>query len=266
MSGFLSRASQRLAELAELSADEGRLARGRALFRKGAVSDLLVTEGSIIASVRGSRGDGYETTVSTSLAPPGVRRQVADSSGDGRDIDEMIDDGIDVCPREIDLGFDCDCPDWDEPCKHVVAVVFAFADRVDLDEAQLLRWRGVDPPPLAPSTSRQPRSNRRTEAPAPAHRAARISRLESLLGDTAVRVPAAGDDESGPPPSALDPALSEFLGVDLKLDPIGLASPAADPLLTGVELGPLADLGPELARALTIIADRLRESAPAAET
>ncbi len=300
MSRFLSRAGERIAELADLSADEGRLARGRALYRKGSVSDLVIAEGSITASVRGSQGDLYQATISTAPAPPGVRRQVLDGSDRGRRVDELIDDGIDVCPREIDLAFGCDCADWDEPCKHVVAAVLALADRVDLDEAPLLRWRGLDPSTAEPgggtgesetpsrtaappSRRAQPRSTAgtgpdeagpgqtgpgetgpdETASDETGDRAATLSRLESLLGDTVLRVPADGDREPGPPPVSLDPALAAFLGVGQELEPVDIGDLAAvAPLFTSVEFGPLADLGPQLAAALAMIADRLADPTP----
>lgn len=291
MSRFLTRAGEEVAELADLSADEGRLSRGRALFRKGSVSGLSITEGSVTATVRGSQGDRYEATIHTALAPPGVRREVADGSRDGRSVDDLIDDGIDVCPREIDLAFVCDCPDWDEPCKHVVAVFLAFADRVDLDETELLRWRGIDSsaasgaaspagsglgneePDVASRPAAQPRASRR---PTPTERGgadgmadagdrtAKLSELQSLLGDTALRVPKGHDSENGPPPSTLEPALAAFLGVDTELVPVDVSGIAAvTPLFASVELGPLADLGPELAKALAIITACLDDTSPA---
>jgi uncharacterized Zn finger protein len=285
MSRFVSRAGAQVAELAELSAEAGRLSRGRALYRKGSVSNLSIIKGSVTASVRGSKGDGYEATISTALAPPGVRRQVAHDSEDRRSIDDLIDDGIGVGPREIDLGFDCDCADWDEPCKHVVAVFLALADRVDLDEAELLRWRGIDSleaagaagagsgneepgsasrsaaKPHARSTrppSTRPPSTEREAADA-GDRTARLSKLESLLGDTAMRLPTVSKAE--PSRSTLDPALAEFLGVDSELEPVDVSGiVAAVPLFASVELGPLADLGPELAHAMATITARLEDT------
>ncbi|MGB5758901.1 MAG: hypothetical protein WBM50_18455 [Acidimicrobiales bacterium] len=281
MSRFLSRAGEQVAELAELAAEAGRLSRGRALFRKGSVSDLSIMEGSVTASVRGSKGDDYETTISTAPAPPGVRRQVAHDSEDRRSVDDLIDDGIDVCPREIDLVFACDCADWDEPCKHVVAVFLAFADRVDLDEAELLRWRGIDSSgasgggsrneePEVPSrsaakprVSTQPTSTERREAAAAGDRTARLSKLESLLGDTVMRIPTVDASEAGPSPSTLEPALAEFLGVDTELDPVDVSGIAAvAPLFASIELGPLADLGPELAKAVATITACLEDTSP----
>ena len=279
MSRFVSRAGEQVAELAELSAEAGRLSRGRALFRKGSVSDLAIQEGSVTASVRGSKGDDYEATINTAPAPPGVRREVARAAELGWSVDELIDDGIEVAPREIDLGFDCDCADWDEACKHVVALFLAFADRVDLDEAELLHWRGLDfseasgagsgnekpavPPPSAaepPPAQTRPRSTDRRTATDAGDRTARLSKLESLLGDTAMRIPTASKAEPSPP--TVDPALAEFLGVDTELDPVDVSGiPAVAPLFASVELGPLADLGPELAEAVATITARLEDGA-----
>lgn len=265
MSRFVSLAGRQVAELADRAADSGRLSRGRALFRKGSVSDLTVTQGSIIASVRGSGGDDYEATVGTTLAPPGVLRQIARSrSADAHQtIDGLVSDGVQVVPKDIDLAFGCDCPDWDEPCKHVVALLLAFADRVDLDETELLRWRGID---LSASTDDPPEP---ADEPAmsdaePADRLARLSELEALLGDTVVRVPPTGDSESAEADrQTLDPALADFLGIDRAIEPIEVTQiPAPTPLFTEMQLGPLADLGPELADALAMIASRLEHGSP----
>ncbi len=305
MSRFASMAGEAVSELAERVAEAGRLSRGRALFRKGSVSDLAVGEGSVFASVRGSEGDPYETTVATDLAPPGVIRQMAEAydPANPMSIDDMIAEGVHVAPRDIDLAFSCDCPDWEEPCKHAIAVLLALADRVDLDEAELLRWRGIDlaastgdPAEDSPTPSRArsgsgsrsgsrsrsrsgsrstgrarsvadtapvqpPTSGQRGEEDAETDsddRTARLSQLEALLGDTVLRVPptdGAGRDEAAAP---LDPALADFLGNDMALDPIdvrALATPT--PLFADVQLGPLADLAPALGDALAIIADRL---------
>lgn len=257
MSRFASVAGEQVTDLIGRIAEPGRFTRGRALFRKGSVSDLVVVDRSIAASVRGSRGDRYDTSIATTPAPPGVARQIAQAiaQAQGRDeaghpgIEELLAEGVGVCPGEVDLGFNCDCADWDEPCKHVVAVLLAFADRVDLDLTELLRWRGVDL--LAP----EPTEPEPTE---PDSRSAKLSELEALLGHTALRVPKGRAGVREPKPPTADPALAEFLGVGRTIDPVDVSDLAAPaPLFADVQLGPLADLGPELAMALAIIADGL---------
>ena len=278
MSRFVSRAGEQVAELAELSAEAGRLSRGRALFRKGSVSDLAIQEGSVTASVRGSKGDDYEATINTAPAPPGVRREVARAAELGWSVDELIDDGIEVAPREIDLGFDCDCADWDEACKHVVALSGlrrsggSRRGRVaPLARSRLLgsvrsrvgeREASSSVPVGGRTTAAQtrPRSTDRRTATDAGDRTARLSKLESLLGDTAMRIPTASKAEPSPP--TVDPALAEFLGVDTELDPVDVSGiPAVAPLFASVELGPLADLGPELAEAVATITARLEDGA-----
>ncbi len=279
MSRFATVAGERVAELAELCADAGRLSRGRTMFRKGSVGELSIIEGSVIASVVGSGGDEYETTVGTALASPSVVRQVVQGydPANPRGIDDLIDGGIDVCPRESDLAFACDCADWDEPCKHVVALLLALADRVDLDETELFRWRGIDPtdgPDGASPTSRRPTGAGATEGSPQDQqdsRTAKLSELEALLGDTRMRVPADDADrqarvDGGRSAPAIDPVYAEFLGIDMTLEPIDVTDIAAPaPLFNDVQLGPLADLGPELAAALGIIVAGLEDVAPLSE-
>jgi hypothetical protein len=307
MSRLVSAAAQRLADLADDCTDDGRWSRGRTLFRKGAVGELSVEDGSVTATVRGSGGDLYSVSVGTAAAPPGVSRQVAqavESAGSlslAEVVDRLVDGGVDVCPRHIDLVFDCDCADWEEACKHVVATLLAFADRVDLDEVQVLRWRGLDPTPPAakpePDRSTPDRARgeggdsnggdgagnarKRGATEKTAHRtdngpaadnttddddrAATLTELQALLGDTAVQASVDGDASSlEKVPSTLDPALAQFLGLD-EIDrapalshPIEVNSlTAPTPLFADVQLGPLVDLGPELAHAITIIQTRL---------
>jgi hypothetical protein len=41
-----------------------------------------------------------------------------------------------------DLRSDCSCPDWENPCKHIAAVLYVFADQLDADPWLVLAWRG----------------------------------------------------------------------------------------------------------------------------
>jgi hypothetical protein len=43
------------------------------------------------------------------------------------------------------LRIECSCPDWDEPCKHAVAVLLELAERVGDDPGLLLTWRAGSP-------------------------------------------------------------------------------------------------------------------------
>ena len=53
------------------------------------------------------------------------------------------DAGVDLFPRRwTDLRAECSCPDWGNPCKHIAAVLYVFADQLDADPWLLLEWRG----------------------------------------------------------------------------------------------------------------------------
>jgi hypothetical protein len=103
--------------------DPNRLSRGRTYARQGAVDELDVHDGIISGSVQGSRAQPYEVT---------VRARPADS----------FDSLIKLVPERNEISFLCSCPDWDDPCKHAVAVVIAFADLVAEDPDLLRTWRG----------------------------------------------------------------------------------------------------------------------------
>jgi uncharacterized Zn finger protein len=61
-----------------------------------------------------------------------------------RDVDAAFRTaGVGLFPRRAsELGTDCSCPDWANPCKHVAAVHFVLADAFDRDPFLLFEIRG----------------------------------------------------------------------------------------------------------------------------
>src|SRR5687768_6679408 len=110
--------------LAEVSEPE-RLRRGRRYGRQGAVRDLDVAPGLITAKVQGSRAEPYEVQIRIAISRQPPTRLA------------------DLVPRSGAMRFGCSCPDWEEPCKHGVAVMTEFAERVAYDTSLLARWRGA---------------------------------------------------------------------------------------------------------------------------
>ena len=164
--------------------DPNRLSRGRTYARQGAVDELEVDDGVITGSVQGSRSQPYEVTV---RAKPAAG----------------FDSLKGLVPEPNEVSFLCSCPDWDDPCKHAVAVMLAFADMV-ADEPDMLRlWRG---------------------------KARGGSGERAVIGSRtgSVSMPTASD----PGPSTLDPAaaaaLREFLGEPAEHE-IGQVSRLAPP-------------------------------------
>jgi hypothetical protein len=124
-------ASRALADLAPLLADPTRLVKGRTMQRRGRVATVDVTAGLLTAEVTGSRPMPYEVTIATRAAPAHVGEEVSAGGWEH------------AVPPARDISFDCTCPDWGDPCKHAVAVLFEFAQMVDDTPELLGRWRGV---------------------------------------------------------------------------------------------------------------------------
>ena len=140
-----------VAELAE----PGRLRRGRALAEQGAVGELEVEPGLLVAAVQGSERDPYRVTVRVATVgtpEPGAR------------LTELV-------PHRRQLRFECSCPDDDVPCKHGVAVMTRFAQRLSYDPALFLLWRtgtvGAVPPGLPPATATPTAATTSSPAAAP---------------------------------------------------------------------------------------------------
>jgi hypothetical protein len=126
--------------------DPNRLSRGRLYARQGAVDDIIIEPGLITGFVQGSRARPYEVSVRVA--------EIGDFDIRGGSVQALV-------PQRREISFDCSCPDWDDPCKHAVAVMSAFADHLAEDPQQLAVWRG------APSLSSAPRATVGSRARAP---------------------------------------------------------------------------------------------------
>lgn len=133
-----------------------RLPRGRTYVRNGAVIDLQISQGQIEALVQGS--SLYKVSISIrSLGPSRWQQFKRACSGkltnlldllQGRLSKDILADitasgtGLFPAPKEITLK--CSCPDWAEMCKHVAAVLYGIAARLDTQPEMFFTLRGVD--------------------------------------------------------------------------------------------------------------------------
>jgi uncharacterized Zn finger protein len=133
-----------------------RLPRGRSYVRNGAVVDLQIAKGEILAMVSGSEIYDIKITV----APVAAKRWKSicrDCTGtidslvellQGRLAKSVMDrvcregDGLFPAPEEIKLS--CSCPDWADMCKHVAAALYGVGARLDERPQLLFVLRGVD--------------------------------------------------------------------------------------------------------------------------
>lgn len=114
-------------------ADPARFRRGKTYLTEHAVHRLEVEAGHLSAVVAGGREQEYKVVVAVSVMPPitvespeALRTQLTR-----------------LTPDAGDVMLSCTCPDLDEPCKHQVAALLAFAAELVTRPELLVQWRCV---------------------------------------------------------------------------------------------------------------------------
>jgi uncharacterized Zn finger protein len=168
----------------------GRLVRGRSYARRGQVLDIAIDEGRVTASVQGSRKDPYAVTLRVPPLSAAAWRGVGAALGQEarfaakllasempEDVEEAFTRaGVSLFPSaRAELGTECSCPDWSNPCKHIAAVYYLLGEEFDRDPFLLFRLRGLSRAGLVALLSRavpRPASRHaRDRAPVAAKRA-----------------------------------------------------------------------------------------------
>lgn len=138
------------------SLDPNRLPRGRTYARQGAVGELDVRHGEVLAEVQGSRRAPYRVRVRVrpfseqewAVVLDALAAQVGHAAAllEGELVPEIAGDvrsvGLDLLPGSGEVQPRCTCPDWADPCKHSAAVCFLVADELDRDPFHLFVLRG----------------------------------------------------------------------------------------------------------------------------
>ncbi|MCI7131708.1 MAG: hypothetical protein MSA09_14395 [Lachnospiraceae bacterium] len=136
---------------------ESRLDRGKRYVRTGAVLDLKIQKGKILARVQGTRKTPYKVEIRISPLSEEKCQHIIDKCGKklenvealmaGNFPEEMQElfqgkDGLFPTPREI--SFSCSCPDWALMCKHVAAALYGVGVRLDEQPLLFFELRGID--------------------------------------------------------------------------------------------------------------------------
>lgn len=155
--------SERFTAVLESYGLGARMQRGRRYARSGQVLSLEVRSAVVAAQVQGSRRTPYLVTIALPEPSPAqwkkIERAMAAKAGFvaqllagelPTDLEEVFTAaGTPLFPRTWrQVRADCSCPDWENPCKHIAAVLYVFADQLDTDPWLLLAWRGRDRPEL----------------------------------------------------------------------------------------------------------------------
>lgn len=135
-----------------------RIDRGRSYVRSGAIIDLDIEEGKVLAKVQGRRRTPYKVEIRIGRLPEEQCQAIIDRCTrriDGLETlvkgafpEELKDifteqGGLFPTPREI--SFNCSCPDWAMMCKHVAAVMYGIGVRFDENPFYFFKLRGIDP-------------------------------------------------------------------------------------------------------------------------
>ncbi len=149
--------SKRFVEVLDDYGLGARMQRGRRYARSGQLLSFDVHPGQLLAQVQGSRVTPYLVTVDAPVTSETQWSEVDSAlasrvkfaarllAGDVPPELEGVfaDAGVALLPaRWSDIVARCTCPDIANPCKHIAAVLYVFADRLDDDPWLLLEWRG----------------------------------------------------------------------------------------------------------------------------
>ncbi|MEV0393880.1 SWIM zinc finger family protein [Polymorphospora rubra] len=140
----------------ETALDGEQLRRGRRYAYTGHVGSITVSPGRLAAPVYGDDGATYTTVVYVErLADAGWERladEVAGNAGylaallDGEVPHDLVaaadDAGVRLLPDLGDLQPECDCADFEFPCRHAAALCYQASWLLDTDPFVLLLLRG----------------------------------------------------------------------------------------------------------------------------
>ena len=147
--------------------DPARLSRGRTYAMQGAVEDMEVLPGVLRAEVQGGRPMPYSVVIRVDPA-------------------ESFENRSDLVPGRRNVRFSCSCPDANDPCKHGVAVMVAFAEHVADAPSALGLWRGQPQPgsgPRAVVGSRGAGAGTPAEPTEPSFTEEALAALRGFLGE-----------------------------------------------------------------------------------
>ena len=143
-------------QLEQFSDYDNRLPRGRTYVRNGSVAHLAISKGKIEAIVSGSTLYHVDIAVKPLARKKWkiLRQQCTGQIGSmlellqgqlSNQVMQIVTDpntGLFPDPNEITLS--CDCPDWADMCKHIAAVLYGIAVRLDHQPELLFLLRNVD--------------------------------------------------------------------------------------------------------------------------
>ena len=136
---------------------ESRLDRGKRYVRTGAVIDLKIQRGKIMARVQGSRKVPYKVEIRISpLSEEKCQNIIRQCGRKIENMEELLNGNFPeemqelfqgkggLFPTPNEISFNCSCPDWALMCKHVAAALYGVGARLDVNPIMFFELRGID--------------------------------------------------------------------------------------------------------------------------
>lgn len=135
---------------------ENRLPRGRTYARNGSICHLGIKEGLVEAFVSGSslytvqvkikplKEQQWKSLKSRCSGQIGSMLELLKGKLSDHVMEVVSDPEEGLFPIEEEIHFSCSCLDWADMCKHVAAVLYGIAARLDERPDLLFLLRGVD--------------------------------------------------------------------------------------------------------------------------
>lgn len=174
---------------------ESRLDRGKRYVRTGAVVDLKIQKGKVLARVQGRRKTPYKVEIRISpLSEERCQRAIEQCSrqissleqlAQGRfpeELKEVFLGSRGLFPEPKEISFSCSCPDWALLCKHVAAALYGIGARLDDNPLLFFELRGIDAGRFIDVTLASRVESMLAHADAPSERIIRNKSMSELFG------------------------------------------------------------------------------------
>lgn len=125
--------------------------------RTGAVVDLQINKGKILARVQGTRKTPYKVEIRISPLSEQRIEQITKKCGTRvetleklvtgdfpKELKDVFFDEGGLFPEPREISFSCSCPDWAIMCKHIAATLYGVGARLDEEPLLFFSLRGID--------------------------------------------------------------------------------------------------------------------------
>ncbi|WOC13435.1 SWIM zinc finger family protein [Gordonia sp. MP11Mi] len=198
--------SRAFVSVVEAGADHRHITGARRYFRDRHVDAVVIGDGTITSSVRGTQLDPFDVILRTRTVDADTVVSLLRTTGDVDDLlalargEQPVGLGNLVAPTEsADVESSCTCPDDAPRCIHVLATAFEVAAEIDRRPTILLQVMGTDLPALLAAAGGDAEAS--DDAPAADTSTGDVF-PEDFYGDTVVLPP--------PPPFPAVHALTEL--------------------------------------------------------